>query len=197
MNRAIAQQSPDGKKLHREDWCTPGPIIRGFYHAFRVYQMGLDPCWNPSSPVMARTKWRKKALQRSWRGYGPVFGNFPYTRGKNGLTIWMRHAYENFKNLREDDEDGLGLLLPSSTDTEWFHDYLLKLPDVTVCFLRGRVRHVHPDTGRLGGLASFPSLVAHCGRGADRFRSWFCKRGALWMPTEQLVKFPRRLIVSP
>ena len=46
------------------------------------------------------------------------------------------------------------LLLPARTDTRWFHEYLYCKPNVSIRFLRGRVKFDGEKNG-----APFPSMI--------------------------------------
>jgi len=82
------------------------------------------------------------ALAVPW--HGPAFMNPPYGRK---IGKWLRKAYEESK---------LGItvvcLIPSRTDTAWWHDYVMKAREIR--FIRGRL---HFNGHRYG--APFPSVI--------------------------------------
>jgi phage N-6-adenine-methyltransferase len=83
------------------------------------------------------------ALAQDW-GSNVCFMNPPYGRG---LTLtWMKKAYEASCAGAT-----VVCLVPSRTDTKWFHDYALK---GEVEFLRGRLTF-----GDMVDPAPFPSVV--------------------------------------
>ena len=47
------------------------------------------------------------------------------------------------------------LLLPSRTDTRWFHNYLYKMPGVELRFIKGRLKFSESKN-----CAPFPSMIA-------------------------------------
>ena len=74
-----------------------------------------------------------------------IWMNPPY--GKN-LGDWLERA------LAESRRGSLIVaLIPSRTDTSWWHDYVMKAQEIR--FLRGRLRFIGPKVGR----APFPSAI--------------------------------------
>ena len=92
----------------------------------------LDPCpWGYSD------SW--SGLATEWRG--KVFLNPPYGRE---IGNWVRKAYESSKQGAT-----VVCLLPSRTDTTWWHEYLMEATEIH--FIRGRL-HFND-----AGPAPFPS----------------------------------------
>jgi hypothetical protein len=89
----------------------------------------LDPCPNGATD----------GLTRSWRGE-IVYCNPPYGRG---LGDWLSKAREAKCAV---------FLLPSRTDTKWWHDYAMKANEIR--FLRGRLKFKGAKWS-----APFPSVV--------------------------------------
>lgn len=92
---------------------------------------------------------RENGLLRSWEGE-TVFCNPPYGRE---LAEWVKKAYE------EGQKPGttVVLLIPSRTETRFFHDYILGKAEIR--FLKGRLKF-----GDAKNSAPFPSLIAVYGR---------------------------------
>lgn len=86
------------------------------------------------------------ALSLSWEGE-TVFCNPPYGRE---IKKWVKKCYE------EGQRTTVVLLIPSRTDTSYFHDYLLDKAEIR--FLRGRLKF--ELEGKPRDAAPFPSLVA-------------------------------------
>lgn len=86
-------------------------------------------------------------LEQNWRGV--CWMNPPY-----GRTIgkWVRKAYEESQNGAT-----VVCLLPSRTDTAWWHDYCLK---GEIRFLRGRLKFSNSKNS-----APFPSVIVIFRRG--------------------------------
>lgn len=86
-----------------------------------------------------------------------VWCNPPYSQAAGPLSHWIdrflmwQHPYH------------IIALLPADTSTKWFHSlYNMhnKTSDVKLTFLRPRVRHIDPQTGKPGGSPKFGSLIA-------------------------------------
>ena len=109
-----------------EHWSTPKDVYQALDQEFRFT---LDPC-----PLKGA-----EGLTRSWCGER-VYCNPPYGPG-------------NLKWLRKSREAQLAVyLLPSRTDTEWWHGWALLADEVR--FVRGRLK--------FGGAmhnAPFPSVI--------------------------------------
>lgn len=95
----------------------------------------LDPCpMDDAERIMEHD-----GLARSWAGER-VFCNPPYGAG---VWRWLDKARE---------ADVAVYLLPSRTDTAWWHDYAMKADDIR--FVRGRLRF-----GNAVNPAPFPSVI--------------------------------------
>lgn len=121
-------------------WSTPQDF---FDKLDFIYQFNLDPC---SDGVNAKcenffTK-EDDGLLQDWGGKR-VFMNPPYGRE---IKLWMKKAYEESKKGAL-----VVCLVPSRTDTAWWHDYAMK---GRIDFLRGRLKF-----GEAINSAPFPSAV--------------------------------------
>lgn len=116
----------------RMDWKTPKAVYQILNAEFRFDH---DPCpadWDGVTD----------GLKNSWGGCN--FVNPPY--GKE-LPKWVAKAYEQWKLGKT-----VVLLIPSRTDTRWWHDYCMKADDIR--FIKGRLKFdEHKYT------APFPSVV--------------------------------------
>lgn len=113
-------------------WATPDALYRELNAEFRFT---LDPCpLDDAERIM-----ELDGLARSWCGER-VFCNPPYGRG---VENWLRKARE---------ADVAVFLLPSRTDTAWWHDYALRADEIR--FVRGRLRF-----GGSANAAPFPSVL--------------------------------------
>ena len=125
-------------------WQTPKAL---YDELDAEFAFDFDPC--PANPLF-------DGLMVDWGDRN--FVNPPYGRV---LGTWIRKAWEQHR---------LGklsvLLVPSRTDTAWWHDYVMQADEIR--FLRGRLQFVPNRQGKAknggggrGGLGSapFPSAV--------------------------------------
>ena len=122
-----------------EEWATPWEVFRQWDHQFHFT---LDVCATRQNAKCARyfTK-AEDGLSRNW-AQEVVWMNPPYGRE---IVRWMSKAYEESRHAT------IVCLVPSRTDTAWWHNYAMR---GQVVFLRGRIRFVgakHP--------APFPSAI--------------------------------------
>lgn len=127
-----------------DDWTTPQAEFERLNALYGPFD--LDVCadkYNTKCPLLIsketdclRVPWNRVGIKR-------VFMNPPYGRG---IGKFVEQAYEH--SLR-----GLLVvcLLPSRTDTKWFHDYCTK---GKIEFIRGRLKF-----GNAKNSAPFPSMV--------------------------------------
>ena len=127
----------------KADWATPSHV----YEALdREFSFTLDPCRLGDEGGLFG---QRDGLLMSWAGER-VFCNPPY-----GPTIpdWLT------KGL---DADLAIYLLPSRTDTRWFHDHCLRFAH-EIRFVRGRLKF-----GGSPNSAPFPSMVVIYRKGGVR-----------------------------
>lgn len=122
-----------------EEWATPWEVFREWDYTFHFT---LDVCATRQNAKCARyfTK-ADDGLSRSWAGE-VAWMNPPYGRE---IIRWMHKAYNESRHAT------IVALVPSRTDTAWWHDYAMR---GEIRFLRGRIRFVgakHP--------APFPSAI--------------------------------------
>ena len=120
------------------NWGTP-PEIRGRFSGH------FDPCPFPLPDFDGLTiPWPNK-----------VFVNPPFS----SLGDWAEKCSIEFQNGCSD----IVLLLPSRTDTIYFHSFIL--PYAEIEFLKGRLRFIDLDkSSRMPVSAPFPCILAHYGR---------------------------------
>lgn len=112
------------------------------------YHFTLDPCSTDLNCKCIKhyTK-QDNGLLKSWKNE-IVFCNPPYGRE---LYYWVKKCYE--ENLYNNTK--IVLLIPSRTDTRYFHEFLYNNNNVDLIFLKGRLKFNNMDHG-----APFPSLIA-------------------------------------
>jgi site-specific DNA-methyltransferase (adenine-specific) len=114
----------------RSDWKTPRAFYLGLNQEFHFT---FDPC--PSKPTF-------DGLRRNWGKRN--FVNPPYGRQ---IVAWIKKGYE--ESLKG---NLVVFLIPSRTDTKWWHDYIMKANEIR--FIKGRLKF---DGAK--NCAPFPSCV--------------------------------------
>jgi site-specific DNA-methyltransferase (adenine-specific) len=126
------------------EWGTPQGL---FNELNESYNFTLDPCATPLNAKCQKffTK-EQDGLIQSWENE-TVFCNPPYGRD---MPKWIKKCYE------ESSKATIVLLMPSRTDTKYFHDYVLG--KAHLAFIKGRLKFEGLQKG--SGSAPFPSLLA-------------------------------------
>lgn len=141
---------------NKHDWGTPPELFKRFDDEFHFT---LDVCAIPENAKCPRFFTpADDGLSQSWKGER-VWMNPPY-----GFEIryWMNKAHREVGN-------GCKLavcLVPSRTDTEWWHRYAMK---GEIRFLKGRFSFY--QNGKPAGRCPFPCAVVifHCSYVADPY----------------------------
>ena len=120
-------------------WSTPQEFFDKLNEEFNFT---LDPCCVPST-AKCNIYFTPEVdgLKQSWEGH-TVFMNPPYGREINK---WLRKAYE--ESLKG---TIVVCLIPSRTDTKYWHDYCMKASEIR--FIKGRLKF-----GNSVNSAPFPS----------------------------------------
>ena len=144
--RIVKQKSYAACMSSRDQtWRTPPDLLASILVAAGREAFDLDPCSpRDGSPVPATTHWTEcdDGLTRPWSGL--VFVNPPYSRA---LPHWVS------KCSREADSGAVVIgLVPSRTDTRWWHSHVAG--QAAVIMLKGRLRF-----GASTSSAPFPSAV--------------------------------------
>lgn len=122
MNRVLFSSASD-------EWATPKATYDALHSEFGFQD---DPC-----PLGGDSN----GLMREWKS--PCFVNPPYS----DIGPWMEKAA-----LEAAAGKTVVLLVPSRTDTRWWHEYAMKAAEIR--FIRGRLKFGDAKTG-----APFPSCV--------------------------------------
>ncbi len=124
------------------EWATP----QTFFDKLNAeFHFTLDPCSTHENAKCGNHFTQEEdGLSRSWGGQ-IVFMNPPYGRE---LSKWIQKAYE------ESQKPGtlVVCLIPSRTDTKYWHEYVMKAKEVR--FIKGRLKF-----GGATNCAPFPSAV--------------------------------------
>lgn len=127
-----------------EEWETPQDF---FDMLDKEFHFGLDVCASAQNRKCDNFFDKKTdGLRQNWGGYGTIWCNPPY--GKV-ISSWVQKASEEALK-----GNTTVMLVPSRTDTRWFHDYIYQKPGVEVRFVKGRLK--------FGGAkynAPFPSMI--------------------------------------
>ena len=115
----------------RTDWKTPKKLYK---ELDRKFNFDFDPC--PLKPKF-------DGLTIDWKKSNYV--NPPYG---TGLINWIKKGYEESQKGKT-----VVMLLPSSTDTKYWHKYVMKAKEIW--FIKGRLKFDDQDKP-----ASFPSIIA-------------------------------------
>ena len=123
------------------EWPTPQDFFNKLNEEFNF---NLDPCATKENAKCDKYFTESDdGLKQSWDGYN-VFMNPPYGRE---IGKWVKKASEARGGV-------VVCLLPSRTDTRYFHDYIYQNPGVEIRFLKGRLKF-----GDATNSAPFPSMV--------------------------------------
>ena len=124
-----------------DEWDTPDDFFKKLNEK---YKFTLDPCANNKNKK-AKLFYTKEedGLTKDWEGHS-VFMNPPYSNIKN----WIKKAFEEGSK----DNTIVVCLIPSRTDTAYWHDYCFKSKEIN--FIRGRLKFSNSKYG-----APFPSAT--------------------------------------
>ena len=129
MNRVLFSHKYNG-------WETPQSLFDSLNERFHFTVDGAATKFNSKAP-----RFFEDGLLANWDNER-VFCNPPYS----AITLWVEKGASS---------RGLSVfLIPSRTDTKWFHKYIYKNPRVEIEFIKGRLKF-----GGAHNSAPFPSMV--------------------------------------
>ena len=121
-------------------WATPQEFFDKYNE---IYSFETDVCASPENAKCDKYFTEEdNGLEQDWKG--SCWMNPPY--GKNVTIKWVQKAYESSL-----DGATVVCLVPSRTDTVWWHEYAMK---GEITFVRGRLKF-----GGSKQPAPFPSAV--------------------------------------
>ena len=133
-------------------WCTP----RDFFNKLNEeFNFTLDPCCLEKSALCKKFFTPDEdGLTQNWEGHC-AFVNPPYGRE---IGKWVKKCHDEWKENKTKSV----MLIPSRTDTRWFHDYILDKAEIR--FIKGRLKFVDMDNAgkeedRKMSPAPFPSML--------------------------------------
>jgi site-specific DNA-methyltransferase (adenine-specific) len=124
-----------------DEWSTP----QKFYDELnKEFNFTLDPCSTKENAKCEKfyTK-EENGLTKPWTDE-IVFCNPPYSK----IKAWSEKCYKEWGNAKV-----VVLLIPSRTDTKYFHDYIYNFAELR--FVKGRLKF-----GDNKNSAPFPSMIA-------------------------------------
>lgn len=130
----------------RIDWETPPKVFDPLHEKYRFT---LDVCATPKNAKLPKYFTPKvNGLIQSWHGHrcwmNPPYGTY--------IKEWVKKAA-----LEGDDETLIVGLVPSRTDTQWWHKYVIGKAS-HIQFIKGRVKFVGAPA-----TAPFPSAIVTWG----------------------------------
>lgn len=125
-------------------WRTPRGVFDQLHSEF---EFTVDGCCTDENALLPHY-WteREDPLMRSWSGER-VFINPPYGRQ---IVRWMEKAW-----TEQNAAQVIVALVPSRTDTGWWHDYVMGAAEIR--FIKGRLDFGGPRSA--GHNAPFPSCI--------------------------------------
>lgn len=173
------------KRAMNNIWITPPEEIDRVH---RYAPIGLDPCTEIDNPARAASFFTEAddGLAQSWRGYGLIFLNAPYS-----LTPRERKAGEKEPPLRKwvrklhaevQGGDPAIALLPCGArfSTGYWQENVL-VPELTaVCFVRGRIKFLHGKRRKPGKGNNYDSIYYGFNVDVERFGAAFKERGSVF-----------------
>jgi hypothetical protein len=124
VNRSVFSSASD-------QWATPDDVYKALDAEFHF---DFDPCPLSEFPLF-------DGLQIEWGGAN--FVNPPYSQ----ISAWCKKSYEEWQNGKT-----VVMLIPSRTDTRYWHEYIMKATEIR--FIKGRLRF-----GGAKQNAPFPSAI--------------------------------------
>lgn len=125
------------------EWRTPKKL---FDELNSEFHFTLDPCSNDENCKCTKHYTIKdNGLVQDWQGE-TVFCNPPY--GRKDTALWVKKCYEESRKPNTK----VVMLIPSRTDTKWFHEYIYHKAEIR--FIMGRLKF---NDGK--DSAPFPSMI--------------------------------------
>ena len=126
------------------EWCTPQKFFDDLNEEFGFT---VDVCATEENAKCEKYYTKEQdGLLQDWEGE-IVWCNPPYGRE---IKDWIKKAYVTIENCCVNTT--IVMLIPSRTDTTYWHDYVMKASDIR--FIRGRIKF-----GDGKNSAPFPSAV--------------------------------------
>ena len=131
------------------EWETPQDL---FDKLNIKYHFTLDPCatdYNHKCDKYYTIK--TDGLKQDWTNE-IVFCNPPYGRS---IGKWVKKCYEESLNGTK-----IVMLIPSRTDTKWFHQYIYRRPNIKIEFIKGRLKFINRLPPILQRRREFQNIIS-------------------------------------
>lgn len=114
-----------------DDWRTPSKL---YQELDKEFHFDYDPCplFGDKNPTGLKVPWGKS-----------TYCNPPYSKIKE----WIKKGFEEWQLGKT-----IVFLIPSRTDTKWWHEYIMKATEIR--FIKGRLKFNDAK-----GSAPFPSAI--------------------------------------
>lgn len=128
----------------RHNWQTPNWLFEKLHE-----HMGfeLDPCAETDNLGLSYYNEKENGLEKSWRER-VCFVNPPYGADQKK---WIEKALNETRSISV-------FLIPARVDTKLWHDVIFKKAS-HICFLKGRVSFIDPQTKKKTNPSPFPSAL--------------------------------------
>jgi site-specific DNA-methyltransferase (adenine-specific) len=151
---------------NRQDWETPQAF---FNELDREFHFVLDVAATSENAKCENFYTEKEdGLSQNWGGGEQIDVNPSNVVARTGA-VWCNPPYSKqlgkwVKKASEESKKGVTvvMLIPSRTETRWFHDYIYNKDNVEIRFVKGRIRFSGSSVN-----APFPSMVVVF-HGSDR-----------------------------
>ncbi len=128
----------------RHNWMTPPEL---FEQLHKYMNFELDPCAEKDNLGLCFYDKKMNGLSRSWKDM-VCFVNPPYGAEQKK---WIQKALEEKRSVSV-------FLIPARVDTKIWQDVIFKKAS-KICFLKGRVKFVDPETNKKTNSSPFPSAL--------------------------------------
>jgi phage N-6-adenine-methyltransferase len=143
-------------RSEKDDWETPYSLFEKINHLF---DFDCDVCADQYNALCDNYFTKEfSCLANSW--YNLNYMNPPYGRGMDKFIKKAYIEYIDFGKMTI-------ALVPSRTDTKWFHNYIYNKAEII--FVKGRITFYTTD-GRMPNAAPFPSMIVGWGVNKATFR---------------------------
>lgn len=128
---------------NKDNWKTPLTL---FETLNKKFNFDIDACASNENALCKEYYTKENSILDKTFINKVIFMNPPYSKGMYCFIEWC----SKMQLLHNE----IVLLVPSRTDTKWFHDFIYKKKNVEIEFIKGRLKF---DDGK--NSAPFPSML--------------------------------------